>query len=119
MNKELKKKWVEALRSGDYKQTKGYLQVTDPGLCIYPVGFCCLGVLCEVANYPYMRNSDQFLPSGLQEEQGLGMLVRYDSCETIASHVMKMNDVGNNSFSDIADWIEANVPEDEEVTAQD
>lgn len=34
-------KWIEALRSGQYKQGKGYLKKGD---C-----HCCLGVLCEVA----------------------------------------------------------------------
>lgn len=33
-------KWSNALRSGEYKQTKGKLQDLD--------GHCCLGVACEV-----------------------------------------------------------------------
>lgn len=41
MNPEIKKKWVDALRSGDYKQTEGTLQKDD--------AFCCLGVLCDIA----------------------------------------------------------------------
>jgi hypothetical protein len=41
MNQEVKARWVAALRSGEYKQTKEYLQSED--------GFCCLGVLCEIA----------------------------------------------------------------------
>lgn len=41
MNQEYKEKWVAALRSGDYKQGRGRLQNED--------GFCCLGVLCDVA----------------------------------------------------------------------
>lgn len=41
MKKELKQKWVEALRSGKYEQGKGVLRTfTDR--------FCCLGVLCDV-----------------------------------------------------------------------
>lgn len=40
MNQEIKKLWVEALRSGRYQQTKKRLRDED--------GFCCLGVLCEV-----------------------------------------------------------------------
>ena len=42
MNPEVKAKWVEALRSGEYRQTKGYLHRNGGG-------FCCLGVLCDVA----------------------------------------------------------------------
>ena len=33
-------KWIEALRSGKYKQGKGYLKKGDY--------YCCLGVFCEV-----------------------------------------------------------------------
>ncbi len=40
LNKELVTKWVEALRSGKYKQTKGSLHKGD--------AFCCLGVLCDI-----------------------------------------------------------------------
>lgn len=36
MNQEFKKIWIEALRSGRYKQVKGGLHCAD--------GFCCLGV---------------------------------------------------------------------------
>lgn len=41
MNKKIAKRWVAALRSGDYKQAKGQLRTSDDG-------FCCLGVLCNL-----------------------------------------------------------------------
>lgn len=40
MKPEVKKKWLEALRSGKYKQDRGYLKTDE--------GYCCLGVLCDV-----------------------------------------------------------------------
>lgn len=41
MKPEIKKIWVDALRSGKYQQGKG---------CLYRDGkFCCLGVACEEA----------------------------------------------------------------------
>lgn len=40
MNQEIKKKWVEALRSGQYVQGFGQLKVANQ--------FCCLGVLCDL-----------------------------------------------------------------------
>jgi hypothetical protein len=40
MNQEIKLKWLEALRSGQYKQTKYSLKNEK--------GFCCLGVLCDI-----------------------------------------------------------------------
>lgn len=42
MNPEVKGKWLTALRSGDYEQIDGQLNKGNEG-------FCCLGVLCEIA----------------------------------------------------------------------
>lgn len=50
MRQDVKEKWVAALRSGEYEQTKGYLGRTvtkDDGTQV--MGYCCLGVLCQVA----------------------------------------------------------------------
>ncbi|MEV6638445.1 hypothetical protein AB0M54_47820 [Actinoplanes sp. NPDC051470] len=41
MNSDVKARWVKRLRSGDYPQGTGALQNDK--------GFCCLGVLCEIA----------------------------------------------------------------------
>lgn len=40
MDKKLKVKWLKALRSGRYKQTKERLRDG--------IGYCCLGVLCTI-----------------------------------------------------------------------
>lgn len=42
---EEKKKWIEALESGDYEQTVGTLKGEDID---GNVGFCCLGVYCDL-----------------------------------------------------------------------
>jgi hypothetical protein len=52
VNKDIKTKWVEALRSGKYKQGRGFLQRNNE--------FCCLGVLCEVQNVPSQLVLRQF-----------------------------------------------------------
>lgn len=46
MNKRIKKLWVNALRSGKYKQGTGQLRRDDPKDGSV---HCCLGVLCELA----------------------------------------------------------------------
>jgi hypothetical protein len=46
MHQERTKKWIEALRSGEYEQTTGELRTWDPEKQGYR--FCCLGVLCEL-----------------------------------------------------------------------
>lgn len=40
MDKKIKEKWVKALRSKKYKQTRGSLKDDS--------GYCCLGVLCDI-----------------------------------------------------------------------
>lgn len=42
MNSKVKKKWLKALRSGEYDQGLGQL-VSEDGC-----RFCCLGVLCDI-----------------------------------------------------------------------
>lgn len=41
MNPEIKALWLAALRGGKYKQARGALRKSN--------GFCCLGVLCDLA----------------------------------------------------------------------
>lgn len=41
MNSEVKAKWLEALRSGEYRQSRYRLRSLDNS-------FCCLGVLCDI-----------------------------------------------------------------------
>ena len=40
MNQRIKQQWIEALRSGKYKQTREVLRDNS--------GFCCLGVLTDI-----------------------------------------------------------------------
>ena len=40
MNSQIKQKWIDALRSGEYPQGQSKLYSGD--------GFCCLGVLCDI-----------------------------------------------------------------------
>jgi hypothetical protein len=42
MKQEIAQKWITALRSGEYKQTRLVLRTNT--------GFCCLGVLCDIFN---------------------------------------------------------------------
>lgn len=77
MNKDVLRKWVDALRSGNFKQTKGRLsKIENDGSRT----FCCLGVLCELAK-------DEI---GLEETYREGLWFRgyggefaYNGCETL------------------------------------
>ena len=50
MRKWVADKWIEALRSGEYEQTKGQLRKCGANWEENPKDstFCCLGVLCDV-----------------------------------------------------------------------
>jgi hypothetical protein len=116
MDKELKVKWLAALRSGDYPQGQGTLRSTE--------GFCCLGVLCDVidpngwelglphaSTYadtsvrwtdPESGERDRVeLPRSVASRAGLPL--------QIADKLVEFNDEDNWTFSTIADWIEKNL----------
>lgn len=107
MNAEIKAKWLEALRSGKYRQGTEYLRTADDK-------FCCLGVLCDITNpalwekwtngerhhdvYGFLSHTSM-LPDKIDEQAG-GIAAK--------AHLMGMNDSGK-SFSEIANYIEANL----------
>jgi hypothetical protein len=107
MNPELKKLWLEALRSGNYEQTRFYLRFGD--------GYCCLGVLCDLhPDVDWIRNISEcaFYPFGV-EERDLGNLPDKASSWSGLTNdqkniLMSMNDWGK-SFEEIADYIEKNL----------
>ena len=88
MDKELKAKWVKALRSGEYAQGTGQLRDGD--------SYCCLGVLCEIAKVRFL-SSGEYLPASLANAAGVDLMVQ----EELAF----MNDNGR-TFRGIAQWIE-------------
>jgi len=101
-------KWVEALRSGDFKQTQGVLKDER--------GHCCLGVACEIfkdelkiTEEEHLRDgiifnkTSKVLPSVLRNHLGL----RHNNGSALNSKfsLAKMNDAGS-TFHEIADVIE-------------
>ncbi len=91
MDASLKAKWVEALRSGKYKQERLTLQSGG--------GFCCLGVLCALNDLPMGNcferdNAYNWVKPMVRDHFG---------------RLTEMNDHGRKSFAQIADYIEANL----------
>lgn len=123
MNKNIAKKWVEALRSGKYAQAKGRLKLKDEK----GTSYCCLGVLCEISGLgKWVANAEE-LSRGTQEYTtegvyaGVGGLpdnVRYwsgmgsslGSYDARCSALSGLNDTGK-TFNEIANIIEAHVEE--------
>ena len=105
MDINIKNKWVEALRSGKYKQGTGKLRKCDDT-------FCCLGVLIDVTkpNSWEKREEDDFFHL---EDFWYGTLPPEMASELDLVHsesqLMAMNDHMGYNFNQIADWIEANL----------
>lgn len=101
MDRQLKQKWIEALRSGEYQQGRYSFELND--------AFCCLGVLCKVAGQPTMIDPDG---SGEYADNYDFIRIVIPSVSTV-SRLEAMNDGSgdefeNNrqSFAQIADYIE-------------
>ena len=119
MKREVAEKWVEALRSGQFKQGKGVLK--------NQAGYCCLGVLCEISglgkfetsyndhyNCFVFREADgpkacNYLPPQVQAWAGLRNHnpAIPSKVDTPAAQLAKMNDDGA-TFDELATLIDAN-----------
>jgi hypothetical protein len=101
MDKDLKRKWVKALRSGKYKQGK---ETLNDGHGHY----CCLGVMLRVAGLSARQISQRHYPLDISEARAL---LPHSICARLASMndgVMKWS--GNpQTFRQIAKYIEENL----------
>lgn len=112
MNKRLKSRWIEALRSGKYKQGKGALQEIEGGSQVDK--FCCLGVLCQISPKTKaltLSVGDKAAPKRLSNQAYLSEPASaYAGLNAEAQGTLsKMNDSGGYSFNKIAKWIEKNL----------
>lgn len=108
---ENQKKWVKALRSGEYEQAKGALQT--------PLGFCCLGAgvkICEknggsvphegeggIFGFTLGRHPSVMKWLGLRQSCGEFNRVVGNNYRALAD----LNDSGQWTFDQIADFIES------------
>lgn len=124
MYPSVKKKWVKALRSGDFKQTDSGLKLeTDDGV----FGYCCLGVLTEL----YIEDHNL---KGKKEVQDLSFrkdncypnrtvtnwagLPRYTATSGIGNLLVFLADINDGigididgpwDFNQIAHWVQENL----------
>ena len=97
-----KRKWVEALRSGGYKQTTS---------CLRSAGnqFCAIGVLCDVLN-PALWDDRLVAQQARYMWDGamFGMPSKHNPfCQRLLAEVASMNDNKGKTFEEIADYLEA------------
>ena len=104
MNPDMKKKWVEALRSGKYVQGSGSLRYTTYSGAKH----CCLGVLCEITGYKNSEAYDRFHEVGLNDDS-IQTLWRMNDTAQIEELPLPLANRTKYSFNQIADWIEENL----------
>lgn len=111
MDVGVKELWVDALRSGEYKQAKAALHKTENG----KDSFCCLGVLCDIA-VKHLVIDEPILWSnraiGVYTYDGVSILLprRVTHWSGVSqgaeSILVGMNDDDENDFEEIAKYIE-------------
>lgn len=106
MNPDIKAKWIEALRSGKYKQGRGYLRTIDGG-------YCCLGVLCDVMDSSEWGESNimSVLYDGHSTSLPGSVRRMADIPLPVCVKLSDMNDSGSegSTFAHIAKYIEENL----------
>lgn len=119
---EYQKKWLAALRSGEYKQCKGKLwrEDSDTG----EKSYCCLGVASELFNPDFLgmqpNMQDKSISSAgfvsfalvdvlkLNSESGSLRKSIPKSAGSLVSSLVGLNDEAGYSFTEIAEYIENN-----------
>lgn len=104
MNPELKARWVEALRSGEYEQGYAKLRSTDDT-------YCCLGVLYDIDVGDWVRTkSEGYLVGDRYANNHVSQYLQSVDVNWQASNkLVDMNDFERKTFAQIADWIEQNL----------
>ncbi len=109
MKPSWKKKWLAALRSGEYRQGRKYLRQQRKGQDRY----CCLGVLCDLTAPKKWANLRTACSAYAHDSSGSDMpsrAIRVRAGIEIEDAVAlaDMNDTGCR-FTTIARWIEENL----------
>jgi hypothetical protein len=115
MKAAMKKKWVKALRSGEFLQGSMALKEYDTASKQY--SYCCLGVLRAL--YPEkVRKTRAYRPGSGSEGFAGSECLSETSCGipfAIQDKLAQMNDgqallnIQSNTFKQIAAWIERNL----------
>lgn len=109
----LKVRWLEALRSKKYEQTRGRLKRITTVTADYTPGYCCMGVLCDIVDSTKWHEVEAFTGS-ISAGWGDNMTMNYPpnslGLDEVAQVMLgQMNDEREFTFEQIADWVEANL----------
>ncbi len=98
MNRDAIQKWIDALRSGEYKQCQGQLRKGN--------SFCATGVLCDVHSKEFNSKASWEDNKYLGNEVSMPMIVQNWINSEIVIGIITMNDGHRMGFNQIADKIE-------------
>jgi len=105
MNKDVADKWVKALRSGEYTQSKYDLQ--------NGAEYCCLGVLCDIGSKEGLSvgttDNGNIVGTSLNSQKSIKDWSGMKTAEGLlpgGSYLTRLNDTDNYTFEQIADVIE-------------
>lgn len=99
LTEQQKRDWIDALRSGLYRQTRGMYKTLRSGEAGF--NFCCLGVLCELNGIDARNDLSKrvvFLNRALGHH--------YNKGDSYIGYLIALNDVEKKTFAQIADEIE-------------
>ena len=102
INTDLAKKWVAALRSGNYVQGQNRLRNSEGK-------YCCLGVLCEVAGITRIDSGSYKFPRSNYMWHAAAEDSWWNKQFGTAlnqNRLWQLNDTDEKSFAEIADYIE-------------
>lgn len=106
MKRDVRDMWVEALRSGEFSQTRNALKKHD--------GHCCLGVLCEIhpdVQFEDGPGGDTAVHTAYRHHNELpsSLLTAIELSRFQMGRLMILNDDEHMSFDQIAEHIEKNL----------
>jgi hypothetical protein len=105
--------WIDALRSGKYKQTDSRLRDTNAwlGKDRRGTGFCCLGVLCDLAikDGGLGEWDEANGPKSLSPTPPPAMLRWLGLDNDMTNHLINLNDDHGKTFKQIAKVIEEDI----------
>jgi hypothetical protein len=106
MDADIKNKWVEGLRSGDYQQGRRVMFDIETNCA------CALGVLCEVMKLPVLEvkgNRKLYVFGSVANVNGHSIPEGYAGLEFAdINRVITMNDEWRMDFDSIANYIQEN-----------
>ena len=93
MKAEIAKIWVDALRSGEYGQTRNWLKMDND--------FCCLGLLCEISKLGEWQGESVYRKSYLGDNRRLPKEIKKWS--GIRTNMAQLSKVRHNNLADLND----------------